>query len=160
MPELVRPGVSCVCCARPGERRCTGCHSVAYCGVTCQKRDWARHRRLCVPVMVQRTEDKGNGLVASKHFGMGDLILREKACLSRSKENGPDIFSQLNKMTADERNDFYNLTRNVLILQTRQENPFSDSLNSTLKLAEQELILLLMPKANKQYLKTVKIFYR
>ena len=113
MPEVAREGVTCVSCASPGDKKCTACHSVTYCSHKCQKKDWGRHKRLCVPVMVQRTEHKGNGLVASRDFKMGDLILKEKACMSRGREPGPEALSlsQLNKMTAGDRSDFYNLTR-------------------------------------------------
>ena len=116
MPEVAREGVTCVSCASPGDKKCTACHSVTYCSQKCQKKDWGRHKRLCVPVMVQKTEHKGNGLVASRDFKMGDLILKEKACMSRGREPGPEglSLSQLNKMTADDRIDFYNLTRAVI----------------------------------------------
>ena len=121
MPELVRGGETCVCCEGPGDRKCSACHSVTYCGPPCQRGDWRRHKRLCLPVMIEKTGHKGNGLVASKNFKMGDLILKENASMSRvrqaGKEKGPDIFSQLNRMTADERSDFYNLTRAGKILQ-------------------------------------------
>ena len=114
MPEVAREGVTCVSCASPGDKKCTACHSVTYCSQKCQKKDWSRHKRLCMPVMVQKTEHKGNGLIASRDFKMGDLILKEKACMSRGREPGPEeALSQLNKMTADDRSDFYNLTRAV-----------------------------------------------
>ena len=114
MPEVAREGVTCVSCASPGDKKCTACHSVTYCSQKCQKMDWSRHKRLCMPVMVQKTEHKGNGLIASRDFKMGDLILKEKACMSRGREPGPEeALSQLNKMTADDRSDFYNLTRAV-----------------------------------------------
>jgi len=111
MPEVARDGVNCVSCSSPGDKKCTACHSVTYCSAKCQKKDWSRHKRLCVPLMVQKTEHKGNGLVASKTFRIGDLILKEKACMSRGKDPGQETHSQLNKMTAEERSDFYNLTR-------------------------------------------------
>ena len=50
---------------------------------------------------------------------MGDLIFKERAvCTIRSKgkEAGLEILTQLNQMTADERSDFYNLTRKVLFI--------------------------------------------
>ena len=56
---------------------------------------------------------KGRGLIASRNFKMGDLIFKERAVAtirSQGKEAGLEILSQLNQMTADERNDFYNLT--------------------------------------------------
>ena len=92
---------------------CQSLSLVTYCSAKCQKKDWSRHKRLCVPLMVQKTEHKGNGLVASKTFRIGDLILKEKACMSRGKDPGQETHSQLNKMTAEERSDFYNLTRAV-----------------------------------------------
>ena len=64
--------------------------------------------------MIQQTEDKGRGLVASKNFSTGDLILKERAVAtvrSKGKEAGPEILSQFNKMTSDERSDFYDLTK-------------------------------------------------
>ena len=114
MPEVARDGVICVSCASPGDKKCTACHSVTYCRHKCQKKDWSRHKRLCVPVMVQKTEHKGNGLIASRDFKMGELILKQKAVMSRG-EGGlwpcQEALSQLNRMTADDRSDFYNLTR-------------------------------------------------
>ena len=119
MPELFREGGTCVSCGCPGDKKCTACHSVTYCCPPCQKKDWSRHKRLCKPVMIEKTGSKGNGLVASKNFKIGDLILKERASLSRSRQEGkePDIFSQMNKMTSDERSDFFNLTRATKILQ-------------------------------------------
>ena len=119
MPEVARDGVTCVSCASPGDKKCTACHSVTYCSQKCQKKDWSRHKRLCVPVMVQKTAHKGNGLVASRDFKMGELILKEKACMARGEDSGQEALSQLNRMTADDRSDFYNLTRaaQIIVLQ-------------------------------------------
>ena len=119
MPEVARDGVTCVSCASPGDKKCTACHSVTYCSQKCQKKDWSRHKRLCLPVMVQKTEHKGNGLVASRDFKMGELILKEKACMARGEDSGQEALSQLNRMTADDRSDFYNLTRaaQIIVLQ-------------------------------------------
>ena len=86
---------------------------MSYCGPACQKKDWSRHKRLCVPVMIKDIEGKGRGLVASKNFQMGDLILKERAVAtirSKGSEAGPEILSQFNKMTSDERSDFCDLT--------------------------------------------------
>ena len=91
---------------------------VTYCSLKCQKKDWSRHKRLCMPVMIEETRDKGKGLIASKNFKMGDLIFKEKAVStirSKGKEAAMEILSQLNQMTEDERSDFYNLTRFCLL---------------------------------------------
>ena len=44
--------------------------------------DWARHKRLCVPVMVKDVGEKGCGLVASKDFKVGDLIFKDTSVAS------------------------------------------------------------------------------
>ena len=40
---------ACACCGASGAqvRACRACHSVAYCGRECQKRDWRRHKPQC-----------------------------------------------------------------------------------------------------------------
>ena len=58
------------------------CHSVSYCGEECQREDWPRHRKNCIPVMVKEYGEKGKGLVASKNIKMGELILIDKAAMS------------------------------------------------------------------------------
>ena len=67
-----------------------------------------------MPVMIEETKLKGRGLIASRNFKMGELIFKERAVAtkrSQGREAGLEILSQLNQMTADERSDFYNLTR-------------------------------------------------
>ena len=58
------------------------CHSVSYCGEECQREDWPRHRKNCIPVMVKEYGEKGKGLVASKNIKRGELILIDKAAMS------------------------------------------------------------------------------
>ena len=80
-----------------------------------------------MPVMIEETAEKGKGLIASRNFKMGDLIFKERAVStirSQGKEAGLEILSQLNQMTADERSDFYNLTRKVLFISINQIKDF------------------------------------
>ena len=56
---------------------CQECHSITYCGPECQREDWPRHIENCVPVMITEIPGKGVGLVASKDFKAGQLILAE-----------------------------------------------------------------------------------
>ena len=80
-----------------------------------------------MPVMIEETAEKGKGLIASRNFKMGDLIFKERAVStirSQGKEAGLEILSQLNQMTADERSDFYNLTRKVLFISINQIKEF------------------------------------
>lgn len=135
MPETARDGVTCVSCCSPGDKKCTACHSVTYCSLKCQKRDWSRHKRLCMPVMIEETKIKGRGLIASRNFKMGDLIFKERAVAtirSQGKEAGLEILSQLNQMTADERNDFYNLTRGSAAAECSVGSDFERHLNEVL----------------------------
>ncbi|KAF8215502.1 hypothetical protein K438DRAFT_1704395 [Mycena galopus ATCC 62051] len=36
-------------CGRNAKLRCSGCKSVRYCGVECQKHDWKSHKTVCTP---------------------------------------------------------------------------------------------------------------
>ena len=88
MPEVYRDLLTCVVCDKGGGdiKKCAKCFSVSYCGRECQVGDWGRHKRLCHPVMIKDFGEKGRGLVASKNFSVGDLILKDKSvvCLSTS----------------------------------------------------------------------------
>ena len=45
--------------------------------------DWPRHKKNCIPVMVKEYGEKGRGLVAAKNIKMGELILTDKAVVSK-----------------------------------------------------------------------------
>lgn len=97
-------------------KKCGGCHRVAYCSAACQKRDWARHRGRCSPISITELEDRGRGLVATKDLNMGDLIVKDRAviCVGAdldSWEAGPEIQKQVDKLPADDRLRFYELTK-------------------------------------------------
>ena len=86
MPETYQDTVFCGKCKVKCEgKKCSKCHAVRYCGQTCQKNDWPRHRVNCYPVLVKEIENRGRGLVATKHICAGDLIITDKAVI---KVNG------------------------------------------------------------------------
>ena len=41
--------------------------------MACQKADWERHERNCIPVMVTKSERKGLRVVAARNIKMADL---------------------------------------------------------------------------------------
>ena len=41
--------------------------------MACQKADWERHERNCIPVMVTKFERMGRGVVAARDIKMADL---------------------------------------------------------------------------------------
>ena len=85
MPEVFRDLLSCVRCDQGGDKKCAKCHSVSYCGRKCQRADWPRHKRLCLPVLIKEMGEKGRGLVASRDFKVGDLIFNDKLVVSIKK---------------------------------------------------------------------------
>ena len=84
MPEIFRDLLTCIVCGKGGGsiKSCAKCFSVSYCGKECQVKDWTRHKRFCVPVMIKDFGEKGRGLVASRDFKIGDLIMTDKAVVS------------------------------------------------------------------------------
>ncbi|KAJ7336069.1 hypothetical protein OS493_013447 [Desmophyllum pertusum] len=41
---------SCYICEKEGDvKRCSGCQHAYYCSRTCQRKDWRRHKRHCIP---------------------------------------------------------------------------------------------------------------
>ena len=57
---------------------CFNCHAITYCGVECQRADWARHEWNCHPVMVTEFPGKGRGLVAARDIEKGEIIFNDK----------------------------------------------------------------------------------
>ena len=82
MPEILRDGVTC---GEPGSKRCSKCLSVTYCSSKCQRQDWTRHKRLCVPVVITQVPGKGRGLVASRDIDAGELILKDKIVVTHPR---------------------------------------------------------------------------
>ena len=87
MPEIHRDLLRCVRCDQDGDtiKKCAKCLSVSYCGRECQVANWARHKRLCLPVLIKEMGEKGRGLVASRDFKVGDLIFNDKLVVSIKK---------------------------------------------------------------------------
>ncbi|EQC36400.1 hypothetical protein SDRG_05858 [Saprolegnia diclina VS20] len=76
----------CLACHRqsPSLRLCGQCKLAYFCDGVCQRKIWKAHKPVCLAasnpsVDMQRTAHCGNGLVATKAFRAGDLILVEKA---------------------------------------------------------------------------------
>ena len=77
MPEVERDLTVCAKCGKTGVKgNCAKCQAVAYCSRECQRADWVRHKRHCMPVIVKEIPSKGRGLVASKDIKKVDYKLR------------------------------------------------------------------------------------
>ena len=60
-------------------------------GSECQRKDWSRHKRLCVPVAVAELEERGRGLVATKRIATGDLMVRDEAVIRLGERPMPTL---------------------------------------------------------------------
>ena len=111
MPERLRDLSKCVKCGEAGAKQCSKCHAVSYCSKECQVADWTRHRRLCVPLAIKEMGDKGRGLVATRDFKMGDLIVKDKAVAFLRDDIDPnqfylvaeDIVHQVEKLSKEDK---------------------------------------------------------
>ena len=125
MPEIHRDLLQCVRCDKGGDtiKKCAKCLSVSYCGRECQVADWARHKRLCLPVMIQEMGEKGRGLVASRDFKVGDLIFNDKSAVSITTSMLPhldaqEIHAQVMKLPKKDQEAFFKLTESKSLMQT------------------------------------------
>ena len=72
-----------VCWADCQVAACSRCGSVLYCGRSCQRQDWPRHKAACSPSVVKITSLQGRGaaLIATQPIRPGTRILEEKPLL-------------------------------------------------------------------------------
>ena len=128
MPEVYRDLLTCVVCDKGGDsiKKCAKCFSVSYCGRECQAADWARHKRLCDPVMVKDFGEKGRGLVASKNFKAKDLIFKDISVTSVPviiddltpiyvDKCGKEVYAQISKLSDADKKDFFELSGSPVI---------------------------------------------
>ena len=113
MPELKKSKRSCHVCHKKYKKnkskcKVCKCHSITYCGLECQREDWARHSENCVPVMINEIPGRGVGLVASKDFKAGQLISAETPVVKSLSNHGDrldltfkDFCEKICKMSAD-----------------------------------------------------------
>ena len=115
MPETYTDPSTCRLCSNSGAKLCSKCKAVSYCRVECQKKDWTRHKRNCVPVVVKDLEGEGRGLVATKDLKIGDLIIKESAVIALPEdtdmwEAGGVLVEQVEKLSVEQQKEFYKLT--------------------------------------------------
>ena len=97
--------------------------------------DWGRHKRNCKPVMIKDMGIKGRGLVASKAFVKGDLILKDKVVVSykadcffsHSRRQLEELMEQVDNLEVDDRRDYFNLEKNLLDMKRIPESLFEPS---------------------------------
>ena len=93
-------------------------------------RDWTRHKRLCVPVMVKDFGQKGRGLVASKNFEVGDIIFKDTSVVNMNKARFVlsmqrsteeyikvvgEIYTQISTLSETDQKDFFDLSRSAKV---------------------------------------------
>lgn len=124
MPEILTDRNTCHFCDKTDADKkllkCGRCQAITYCGLECQKSDWTRHRKNCIPVMIKEYEGKGRGLVASRNIKIGELIFQDTAVIDVRDIAGPtgervnffvinELKEQMKNMSDQERSDFYKL---------------------------------------------------
>jgi len=128
MPENVTDRRCCHKCHKTvtGKRKlskCGRCHSITYCGQECQREDWPRHSKYCIPVMVAEIPGKGRGLVASRDFKKGELIFKETAAITihAPSEMVPlnELKEQISKLSEEQKTRFHKLTPQGIFNRTQ-----------------------------------------
>ena len=90
--------------------------------------DSGRHKRNCLPVMVKDFGIKGRGLVASKSFMKGDLILTDETVVSyQEDEDFEELMKHVDRLDVDDRKDYFNLVPKKLDLENISKDLYSPS---------------------------------
>lgn len=82
---------NCSVCGIPAPHKCAACKSVAYCSVEHQKQDWSQHKVACRPFKIERNDELGRYLVATRDISAKSIVFIEpplvigpKWCLNES----------------------------------------------------------------------------
>lgn len=67
----------CVICDQPASQACAHCGTISYCGKEHQKEHWPSHKNVCKPYKIERTDEMGRYMVASRDIKPGELIIKE-----------------------------------------------------------------------------------
>jgi len=95
-------------------QQCSGCALVFYCNQKCQKNDWKKHKKLCIPYKIVKINGKGFGVVAARVIKQGEVIIREKASLMlplkcHNKNKASELMQQFKLLNEKEQNAILNL---------------------------------------------------
>lgn len=67
----------CAICNQLAPYKCTACKSVNYCSAVHQKQDWPKHKLNCRPFKIERSDELGRYLVASRDIPAKSIIFVE-----------------------------------------------------------------------------------
>lgn len=71
---IVYPKMSCQVCTVPTTKRCSGCKTIHYCSVECQKHDRRAHKRCCIQLheynmmKISQLDQNGDSQVSDNVF--------------------------------------------------------------------------------------------
>jgi hypothetical protein len=81
--------VGCMVCGQPAEYRCAQCSSVCYCSRSCQRQDWAPHKRECELVKSESDERvKKTAAATAKAEAIAKVEAEAKAKLEAEEAGG------------------------------------------------------------------------
>lgn len=90
--------VKCAVCDKNAPFKCTACKSVNYCSGEHQKKDWPVHKYECRPYKIERSDELGRYLVATRDipaksviFIEPPLVIGPKWCLNDNEKLSPDF---------------------------------------------------------------------
>lgn len=89
----------CVVCNNNAKFKCAACKQVNYCGAQHQKKDWSNHKINCRPFKIERSDDLGRYLVATRDiparsviFIENPLVIGPKWCISDDDDKNTPYF--------------------------------------------------------------------
>lgn len=86
----------CIVCNGDAPFKCTSCKSANYCSAEHQKKDWPKHKHNCRPFKIERSDELGRYLVATRDIPAKSIIFIEpplvigpKWCLNDDDKKSP-----------------------------------------------------------------------
>jgi len=113
-----RPVVGpCGHCAQDATFKCSGCKSVVYCGVECQKAHRKEHKGDCRCWEMVDIKGKGQGLLTKRRIKAGEVVIRERPLVIVSTPHTTktlakfvaELRQKVRRLEEEQQDDFFSL---------------------------------------------------
>lgn len=77
----------CRVCNNAADKTCSACHSVSYCSLEHQRKDWKEHKKSCRIYVIKKNDVLGRYVVAARDIPAGTVIMDDHPVAYGPKQN-------------------------------------------------------------------------